>query len=95
MPQRKFRTLKEVLEAVLADIDSCDSEDEPEICTLPPEDGATSKIEDINDDTFSAEEPGDVCKGSVLICLCYIVCLLSNDNGRMLEKHLLYAIVLW
>ena len=60
MPQRKFRTLKEVIEAVTADTDSCDSEDEPEICILPPEDGAMSEIEDINDDTLSAEEPGDV-----------------------------------
>jgi len=43
-----------VIEAVTADTDSCDSEDEP------PEDGATSEIEDINDDILSAEEPGDV-----------------------------------
>ena len=34
MPQRKFRTLKEVIEAVTADTDSCDSEDEPEIWVI-------------------------------------------------------------
>jgi len=60
MPQKRYRFLEDVIAAVTADTDSCDSEDEPEICILPPEEGAASEIEDINDDTLAAEEPGDV-----------------------------------
>ena len=45
------------------DLDGSDSENEDvaELCILPPDDGADSEVEAIDDDDLSPNEPSDVC----------------------------------
>lgn len=58
MSVRRFRTLKEAVEAILADSES--ENEEGEICILPPDDGDQSEIEDIDEDNLEPVEPSDV-----------------------------------
>jgi len=57
---KRYRTLREVIEAVTADGSSDSEDDSIEICILPPQDGAQSETEEINEEQLGAEEPGDV-----------------------------------
>ena len=60
MASRRFLSLNEAVDAVLAS-DSDSDCDEIDICILPPNDGADTDIEDIEDENLAADEPGDVC----------------------------------
>jgi hypothetical protein len=69
MPVKKFFTLNEAVAAILDDSESengyysDDSENrkDPEICILPPNDGAESELEGVDEDDLEPDEPPDVC----------------------------------
>ena len=60
MPRTRCYTLKQAVQLI---VDSSDSENEDvaELCILPPDDGADSEVEAIDDDDLSPNEPSDVC----------------------------------
>ena len=61
MPPKRFYTLKEAVEQILADSGSESDDTVPEIGKLPPEIGAETENEEINERGLGSNEPGDVC----------------------------------
>ena len=65
MPIKNFFTLKEAVALLQEDssdedADNSDCRREPEICILPPDDGAESEVEGIDEDDLNPVEPPDV-----------------------------------
>jgi len=60
MPRVRCYTLKQAVEMIMQNSDS-ENEETVDVCILPPNDGADSEVEAIDDDDLSPNEPADLC----------------------------------